>query len=502
MPDVGRYLTLDLGAESGRAILARLVQDKLTLTEIHRFSNEPQQILGRLYWDTPRLFAEIKKGLADSLKSEEVARCGLQGIGVDTWGVDYALLNAQDEVLGLPYHYRDHCTDGIMEQVFSSIARDEIYTMTGIQFLQFNTLFQLAALRYQNSPLLDQAHTLLFMPDLFNFWLTGQKVNEFTITSTSQCYNPNTESWAIPLLDRLGLPSHFLGEVVPPGTLLGTLHRTVSEEIGAHALPALPPVIATASHDTASAVAAVPVQASSAGWAYISCGTWSLVGIETQRPIINAQTLAWNLTNEGGIYGTYRLLRNVMGLWLLQCCRRTWERQGRRYDYEELSDLAAEAPSFAVLFDPDDPAFLNPPDMLEAMAAYCQRTGQTMPTAVGTVVRSIIESLALKYRWAIEKLEAVSEKPIETIHIIGGGSQNRLLCQATADCTDRVVLAGPVEATAAGNTLVQALATGRLTTLAEGRSLIGRSFPLIEYLPSASDRWQTPYERFTDLLQK
>jgi rhamnulokinase len=493
MAETGRYLTFDLGAESGRAVLGVIESGKLELHDIHRFANEPQRLLGRFYWDTVRLFAEMKNGLAKCAREHGGA---LDGIGVDTWGVDYALLDRNDEVLGLPYHYRDHRTDGVMEKTFAIVPSAEIYAATGIQFMQINSLIQLMAMRLESSPLLDLAQTLLFTPDLLNFWLTGRKANEFTIASTSQCYDPTAGAWAFPILERLGLPTHFFGEVVPPGTVLGPLHDSVAREAGVAGVP----VIAPATHDTGSAVAAVPVEGAD-GWAYISCGTWSLVGVETDKPYINEQTLAYNLTNEGGVNGTIRLLRNVMGLWLLQQSRRSWERQGSRYEYAELAALAAGAPAFAALIDPDDDTFLNPADMPEAIAAYCRRTGQTPPDGVAATVRCIIESLALKYRWVIERLEMVTGKKIETIHIIGGGSQNRQLCQATADASGRRVLAGPVEATAAGNIIVQAMATGRLSGLAEGRALIRRSFPLVEYLPQDAGAWEEPFNRFTSMLK-
>jgi rhamnulokinase len=494
MAESGRYLTFDLGAESGRAVLGTLDGDKLTLQEVHRFPNEPQWLLGRLHWDSPRLFAEMKTGLAKCVREHAKE---LDGIGVDTWGVDYALLDEGDELLGLPYHYRDHRTDGVMEQAFAVVPREEVYRATGIQFMQINTLFQLLSMRLTDSPLLDCARTLLFTPDLLNFWLTGRKVNEFSIATTSQCYDPTAKDWARPVLDRLSLPTSIFGEVVAPGTTLGPLHESVRRDTGAGDVP----VIAPATHDTGSAVAAVPAEGTE-GWAYISCGTWSLVGVESPRPVINERTLAYNLTNEGGVNGTIRLLRNVMGLWLLQQCRRSWEKQGRTFRYDELAALGADALPFGTLLNPDDDLFLNPPDMPEAIAAYCRQTGQRPPDGVAATVRCIVESLALKYHWVLERLEDVTAKRIDTVHIIGGGSQNRQLCQATADASGRRVLAGPVEATAAGNVMVQAMATGRLGSLADGRALIRRSFPLEEYLPADTAAWQAPYERFVRLVER
>jgi rhamnulokinase len=492
MPEKGRFLTFDLGAESGRAVLGTIGDSKLALEEIHRFPNEPQWVLGRFYWDTLRLFAEVKNGLAMCVRKHGRH---LDSIGVDTWGVDYALLDRDDELLGLPYHYRDHRTDGVMERTFAMVPREEIYKTTGIQFMQLNTLFQLMAMRFHNSPLLDSAQTLLMTPDLLNFWLTGRKANEFTIVTTSQCYDPKTGDWARPMLQRLGLPTHFFGEILPCGTILGPLHESVQRDTGAGAVP----VIAPATHDTGSAVAAVPAEGKE-GWAYISCGTWSLVGVEVGKPIITDKTLAFNLTNEGGVNNTFRLLRNVMGLWLLQQCRRSWERGGRAYEYAELAQMASEAAPFQALLDPDDGSFLNPPDMPTAITEFCRRTGQKPPNGIAATVRAIVESLALKYRWVIERLEEVTGWQIETIHIIGGGSQNRPLCQATAEATGRRVLAGPVEATALGNVIVQAMATERLASLAEGRAMIARSFPLNEYQPTDSTAWEEPYKKFLSIL--
>ena len=493
MAESGRYLTFDLGAESGRAVLGEIEGGRLRLTEVHRFPNEPQRILGRLHWDTVRLFGDMKAGLGRCVRDHGTV---LDGMGVDTWGVDYALLDGSDEVLGLPYHYRDHRTDGMMERVFETVPSEEVYRATGIQFMQINSLFQLASQRLSNPRLLDDAKSLLFTPDLLHFWLTGIKANEFTISTTSQCYDPRAGDWARPMLERLGIPTSIFGEVVQPGTVLGPLHASMRADTGAGAVP----VIAPATHDTGSAVAAVPAEGRD-GWAYISCGTWSLVGVESQAPVITDKSLEYNLTNEGGVNGTTRLLRNVMGLWLLQQCRRSWEREGRTYAYEELARAAADAEPFSVLLDPDAAGFLNPDDMPRAIASFCRESGQRCPDGVAATVRAIVESLALKYRWVIERLEEVTGRRIETIHMIGGGIQNRDLCQATADACGRRVVAGPVEATAAGNVLVQAMATGRVESLPAGRALIGASFPLADYTPNQPGPWDEAYQRFRALLR-
>jgi rhamnulokinase len=491
MPERGKFLTFDLGAESGRAVLGTLEAGKIALDEIHRFPNEPQRILDRFHWDTVRLFAEIKTGIAKCIRTAG----NPDGIGVDTWGVDFALLDRSDELLGIPYHYRDHRTDGVMERTFAIVPRDEIYRSTGIQFMQLNTLFQLMAMRFADSTLLDSARSLLFTPDLLNFWLTGRKANEFTIATTSQCYDPQAGDWARPMLERLGLPGEIFGEIVQTGTVLGPLHDTVRNETGAGKSP----VIAPATHDTGSAVAGVPAEGNT-GWAYISCGTWSLVGVEVDRPVIDVRTLEFNLTNEGGVNHTFRLLRNVMGLWLLQQCRRAWEKQGRTYSYQELAAMGEGAQRFGAVIDPDDPSFLNPADMPAAIADFCRKTDQEPPDDAAATVRCIVESLALKYRWVIERLELATNQEIDRIHIIGGGSQNRELCQAAAGASGRTVLAGPVEATALGNVVVQAIATGRIGSLDDGRALIRHSFPLTEYRPQNSDAWEEPYRRFLSVL--
>jgi rhamnulokinase len=493
MAETGRFLTFDLGAESGRAVLGTILVNKMDLAIVHRFPNEPQRILDHFHWDTVRLFAEIKAGITRCVREHGPH---LDGMGVDTWGVDYALLDNADELLGQPYHYRDHRTDGIMERTFETVPRAEVYQTTGIQFMQLNSLFQLVAQRLSNPRLLDVARTLLFTPDLLHFWLTGEKANEFTIATTSQCYDPKAGNWAQPMLQRLGIPTGVFQRIIQPGTVLGSLHTSVRGDTGAGAIPVIPP----ATHDTGSAVAAVPVQGDS-GWAYISCGTWSLVGVELPEPVITDKTLEYNLTNEGGVNGTTRLLRNVMGLWILQQCRRSWERQGKSFTYEELARAAEGAPPFAALFDPDAAAFLNPDDMPEAIAIVCRESGQACPEGVAATVRAIIESLALKYRWVIERLEEVTGARIETIHMIGGGIQNTALCQATADACGRTVVAGPVEATAAGNVLVQAMAAGCVENLAAGRAVIAASFPLVEYMPRASDEWERAYTRFGGLLR-
>lgn len=494
------YLAVDLGAESGRVVAGSFSGDRLSLREVHRFANGPVRAAGGLYWDVLRLWEEVRRGLRRA-----AGECGrdISGIGVDTWGVDFALLDGDGRLLANPSHYRDRRTAGMMEEAFRLMPRQEIFQHTGIQFMPINTLYQLLSMRLQQAPTLAAAQTLLMMPDLFSFWFSGQKACEFTVATTSQFYDPRPPGgWATPVLDKLGLPAHLLPEVILPATILGPLLPWVAEDTGLHAAP----VIATASHDTASAVAAVPVEqfppgpAGGQDYAYLSSGTWSLLGAEVPEPIITAQSLAGNFTNEGGVAGSYRLLKNVTGLWLVQECRRIWAQAGETLTYDELVALAAQAPPFGALVDPDDSSFLEPGDMPARVADFCRRTGQPAPEGKGALVRCLLESLALKYRWVLERLEALLGRRCRVVHIVGGGAQNRLLCQFAADATGRPVVAGPVEATAAGNILVQAMARGHLAGLSQARELVRRSFDLATYAPQSAAAWDEAYQRFLRIV--
>lgn len=488
------FVAVDLGAESGRVLAGKLSEGKFELEELHRFSNGPVRIGDHIYWDVLRLWAEVKKGLGVA-----VQKFGSQvvSVGVDTWGVDYALLDANDELIGNPYHYRDKRTEGMFEVAFQKVPREEIYRRTGIQFMRLNTLYQLLSMVVQKSPQLKIAKTFLMMPDLFHFWLSGNKVNEFTEATTTQFYDPLKGDWAKSLLRKLGIPTRiFSCPIVPSGTVLGELRQHVADEILATNKIK---VVAPASHDTASAVAAAPLSDENA--AYISSGTWSLVGVEIPKPIINDSSLAFNFTNEGGVYGTFRFLRNVTGMWLIAECRRIWSREGKDFGYEQLTQLASEAQPFKCFVDPDDPRFLAPENMLDAIRSFCRDTNQPEPETVGEFVRCCLEGLALKYRWVIEKLEELTGKTISTIHIVGGGSQNWLLNQFTADVTGKLVQAGPIEATATGNALVQAIALGYLSSHAELREVVRNSFPLRTFEPKPDERWQQAYERFCQFVR-
>jgi rhamnulokinase len=415
-------------------------------------------------------------------------------LGLDTWGVDYGLLDAQDNLLGNPYHYRDSRTEGMLDAVFARVPREEVFAHTGIQFLQLNTLYQLYAMRVGGSPQLDVARTLLTMPDLFNFWLTGRKVVEFSIATTTQFYNPRRRGWATELLGALDLPASLLGPIVPPGTVIGDLLPAVADELAIQPIP----VIAPACHDTGSAVAAVP--ATGRDHAYISSGTWSLMGVEVDEPVITPQSLAYNFTNEGGVCGTFRLLKNIMGLWLVQECRREWAREGQRYDYAALTEMAAAAAAFGPIVDVDAHRFLAPGDMPGKIRRFCSETGQAPPETQGAIVRCALESLALRYRWVLDRLEEMRGRAIESVHIIGGGMQNELLCQFAADAMQRPVIAGPIEATAMGNILMQALALGHIGSLAEARAIVRRSFDLRTYAPGDPAPWAAAYDRYLRLL--
>ena len=482
-------LAFDLGAESGRGILGHFDGEHLRLEEKHRFANRPVRILDRLYWNPLSLFSEMKQGLGLAAKAQGGA---LDSVGVDTWGVDFALLGPGDALLDNPRNYRDPRTDGLLEEAFSLVPREEIFAQTGIQFMKFNTLYQLLAMR--SSPLLDQAHTLLLMGDLFNFFFTGAKVCEFSNATTTQFYNPSTGDWARTLLDRVGLPHHFLPEIIEPATHIGHLTGAISEELGIRTVP----FIAPATHDTGSAVAAVPTK--DADYAYISSGTWSLMGAEINAPVLSENALAHNFTNEGGVERTYRFLKNIMGLWLVQECRRQWEREDRSYSYAELTELAARAPAFTAVINADDERFITPGDMPARIRAYCRGTSQTVPDDPGAIVRLALEALALKYRYVLNALEDLFKRRLERIHIVGGGIQNQLLCQFTANATQRPVVAGPVEATAIGNLMVQAIGLGEVGSLDEARQVVRNSFEPAYYEPAPGQDWDAAYERLCTQL--
>ncbi len=470
---IRRYLALDLGAESGRAMMAELDSGHLQLHELHRFHNTPVELPTGLYWDSLRLFHEICEGIRIAGKSTE----DLHGIAIDTWGVDFGLLSSDGELLHMPRHYRDRRTAGALSQVFRHVARDEIFRQTGVQFMEINSLYHLWAIQRDSPELMSRVSKLLFMPDLFNFFLTGTFAAERTIASTSQFYNPTRKCFATDMLRQLGVNANFFPELVDPGTDLGFVLPYARERCGLHRDV---PVFTTGSHDTASAVAAVPACGQD-DWCYISSGTWSLMGIETNAPIINEQSLEANFTNEVGVAGTIRFLKNIPGLWVLQECRRAWAKQGQEYSYADLMECAANAQSIASIIDLD--LFVSPGNHPQRICEHCQTTGQEVPENVGAVARVVLQSLAERYFQVLEMLEELSGRSIAVIHIVGGGSRNSFLNQLVADRTGRRVVAGPGEATAAGNALTQAMGGGDVASLEELRLIVRRSFELEEFLP-------------------
>ena len=486
------YVAIDWGAESGRVIAGVFDGRVLRLEEICRFPNLPIEDEEGLHWDIDRIFADTKSGISHSASrfGEDVV-----SIGIDTWGLDYGLIDRYGKLIGLPFHYRDSRSQGIQAEVIELLGRDWIYQQTGIQFLPSNTLYQLLAEKKSSRSKLVQAESLLFIPDLINFWLTGIKINEVTIASTSQMYNTRTGEWAIPLLESLGLHTDILCDIGSSGTILGPLLDTVFNKT----VIATPEVILPGTHDTASAVAAVPANGDS--WAYLSSGTWSLLGIEITEPLITPMSLKFDLTNEIGVCGTVRLLKNIMGLWLIQECRRIWESTGIDLSYDQLTQMAEEAPPFSVLIDVDYPSFLLPGNMPARIYEYCKNTNQRIPDDRGILIRTILESLALRYRMVLDSLEKASGRSIDTLHIVGGGAQNRLLNQFTANAINRPVVAGPIEATAIGNVMIQMLAKGEIGSLQQGRELIQRSFELETYYPTDTDSWDVAYQRFQELLK-
>jgi sugar (pentulose or hexulose) kinase len=491
------FLAFDLGAESGRAVLGSLDSGKLTLAEKHRFLNPTGRINGHLHWNLLAQWEELKTGLRKAAFEQHADHkdpVPLHGIGVDAWGVDFGLLGKSGELLGSPFHYRDSRTDGMFERAFARVPREQVFEATGIQFMEINSLFQLLAMKESGSALLGCADTLLFMPDLFNYLFTGERKVEFSIASTSQMYDPRKKAWATDLLEKLGLPTRILPEIVPSGTVIGPLREDVAKECGVGAIP----VIAPATHDTASAVAAVP--ATGTDWCYISSGTWSLMGVELPEPIINEKSLRYNYTNEGGVGGTIRFLKNIMGLWLVQECRRQWQREGHDHSYGELAQMANRAKPLAALIDPDYKPFLSPGDMPRKIEEFCKKTGQRPPNARGEFVRACLDSLALTYRKTLEGLEDVLGRKAGAIHIVGGGCQNELLNQMTADACNRPVLAGPVEATAIGNILVQAMATGDVKSLADARAIVRQSFDVKRYEPRQTKPWDEAYAKYRQML--
>jgi len=482
------FLAVDLGASSGRVLAGLLDGQTLQLSEVHRFSHSPVSVNGRLYWRTFDLWANILHGLREAHRKfgDDIV-----SVGVDAWGVDFGLLDRQGELLAAPIAYRDARTQGEFERTFAVVPREEIFAATGIQFMEINTLYQLRATQRLGSPPLDRAGRMLMVSDLFHWLLTGVPANELTIASTTQLYDPRTQAWSDDLIARLKLPRELFGPLIAPGTSLGPLLPEIVAETGLQGVR----VVVPGSHDTASAVLAVPAAGKS--WCYISSGTWSLMGIETAAPVINDDAFRWNFTNEAGVAGTTRLLKNISGLWLIQECQRAWRAEGRDYDWQRLTRLAEDAEPLHAVIDADDPRLIAPRDMPAKLVALCSEANQPIPETHGAIVRCALESLALKYREVLGYLERLRGGRIEQIHIVGGGSQNGLLCQMTADACERPVLAGPIEATAIGNVLMQAISAGEIADVAAARDVVCRSFEPVEYQPQAGTAWAHAAARLT-----
>ena len=483
---MGTFAAADLGAQSGRVAVGRFDGERISVTEVHRFANVPVRAGETLYWDILRLYQDVVDGLRAAAR--EAGR--VDSVAVDSWGVDFGLLDRRGRLLQNPVHYRDARRARAMEPALERIAPRELYERTGIQLMPINTVFELSAMAADDDAALAGADTLLFVPDLLHHWLCRVRTSEYTNATTSQCFDPRTGAWAGDLLERLGVPSRILPELVAAGTRLAPLARDVAADTGLAGAG----VVAVATHDTASAVAAVPFRAG--GSAFISSGTWSLVGLEVPEPLIDDASFAANLTNEGGVGGTFRLLRNVTGLWLLEECRRVWAQQGEEYSFDQLVALTKAAPPFASFIEPNDPVFAEPGDMPARVRAFCAHSGQPEPGDPGAVVRCILESLALKHAQTIELLARVTGAVPGEVHVVGGGARNELLCRWTASAAGMPVVAGPEEATVLGNLLVQAISTGEIASVADAREVVRASFAPAVYEPNETAAWQEARERF------
>lgn len=486
------YLAFDLGASSGRAILGTIDNGTVTLKELHRFENGPISINGGLFWNLIGLFSELKTGLKAALQ-EGVE---LSAIAIDTWGVDYAFIDENGFFAGLPRNYRDPRTDDVMPWMFERISKEKIYELTGIQFLTLNTIFQLAASVRDNDKCLDIADKLLFVPNALTYLFCGNKTAEYSIATTSQLYNPATKDWAWEIIDALGLKRDIFPEITPACTLAGTLLPELQEELKCGPIP----VILVGTHDTASAVAAVPASKDKS-WAYLSSGTWSLIGVELPEPLLTKEAMAANYTNEGGVGGTIRFLKNIMGLWLIQECRTEWKRRGQKFTFDEMDDMASKAEPFRSLIDPNDPSFSAPGDMPARIADFCRKTGQPVPETPGQILRTALESLALKYRQCLDDIEEITKSKIDILHLVGGGCKNIILNQFTANAVARPVQTGPVEATALGNIVGQAMAVGDIKSLQEARDIIRNSTDTQIYQPQDAEAWENAYKKFLTIVK-
>lgn len=484
-----RVLAFDFGASSGRAIIGCFDGDKITLEEVHRFSNDPVSVGGTVYWDVLRLFYEIKQGI---IKAKIAG--GFDSIGIDTWGVDFGLIDSEGKLMENPVHYRDARTVGLVDEAFKTMPKEKLYGITGIQFMELNTLFQLISLKKYRPWMLERADKMLFMPDLFGYMLTGKMCAEYSIASTSQLIDLDKRTWSKEILDAFGIKESVFAPLVQPGTVLGELSKEVCEECGVDPVP----VISVCGHDTQSAITSVPCE--DGDFAFLSSGTWSLFGTELDKPIVNETSMNINITNEGGFDGSTGFLKNIIGLWLIQESRRQWKREGKEYSYADLEKLALAAEPFKCFIDPDAPEFVPHGNIPERVREFCRKTGQYVPETVGEIMRCIYESLAMKYRLTFEKLRECTERDYPVIHVIGGGTKDGLLCQMTANSCDRTVKAGPIEATVMGNVAVQLMSDGSVKNIGQARKIVAESSELKTFEPKDTDKWAEAYEDFLKII--
>lgn len=484
-----RVLAFDFGASSGRAIIGCFDGDKITLEEVHRFSNDPVSVGGTVYWDVLRLFYEIKQGI---IKAKIAG--GFDSIGIDTWGVDFGLIDSEGKLMENPVHYRDARTVGLVDEAFKTMPKEKLYGITGIQFMELNTLFQLISLKKYRPWMLERADKMLFMPDLFGYMLTGKMCAEYSIASTSQLIDLDKRTWSKEILDAFGIKESVFAPLVQPGTVLGELSKEICEECGVDPVP----VISVCGHDTQSAITSVPCE--DGDFAFLSSGTWSLFGTELDKPIVNETSMNINITNEGGFDGSTGFLKNIIGLWLIQESRRQWKREGKEYSYADLEKLALAAEPFKCFIDPDAPEFVPHGNIPERVREFCRKTGQYVPETVGEIMRCIYESLAMKYRLTFEKLRECTERDYPVIHVIGGGTKDGLLCQMTANSCDRTVKAGPIEATVMGNVAVQLMSDGSVKNIGQARKIVAESSELKTFEPKDTDKWAEAYEDFLKVV--
>ena len=484
-----RVLAFDFGASSGRAIIGCFDGDKITLEEVHRFSNDPVSVGGTVYWDVLRLFYEIKQGI---IKAKIAG--GFDSIGIDTWGVDFGLIDSEGKLIENPVHYRDARTAGLVDEAFKTMPKEKLYGITGIQFMELNTLFQLISLKKYRPWMLERADKMLFMPDLFGYMLTGKMCAEYSIASTSQLIDLDKRTWSKEILDAFGIKESVFAPLVQPGTVLGELSKEICEECGVDPVP----VISVCGHDTQSAITSVPCE--DGDFAFLSSGTWSLFGTELDKPIVNETSMNINITNEGGFDGSTGFLKNIIGLWLIQESRRQWKREGKEYSYADLEKLALAAEPFKCFIDPDAPEFVPHGNIPERVCEFCRKTGQYVPETVGEIMRCIYESLAMKYRLTFEKLRECTERDYPVIHVIGGGTKDGLLCQMTANSCDRTVKAGPIEATVMGNVAVQLMSNGSVKNIGQARKIVAESSELKTFEPKDTDKWAEAYEDFLKVV--